>query len=244
VLQDGCARTRNGSASFPRRRDGRRALLLVDGPAPLACLPKLACRLAVGLFFARPRRGTGAINRALVFNRSMSCCHPAFRFTLLNRGVLAVDLNSRQPASVSVARAPAIPISSRSAGDRDFGNTLGTTAQEELNMKMIIAAFVLALSAVGLTTPVVAAGPGGSALGLKHAPGDGLLRSVDFRCVAVGRTIRGGRIRGTRRVTEGFRRRGACRRALRRCNRALNRRQRAGLNPFGRCRVARVRRIF
>ncbi|MEL6748099.1 MAG: hypothetical protein AAGF32_01710 [Pseudomonadota bacterium] len=60
------------------------------------------------------------------------------------------------------------------------------------------------------------------------------------RCVAVART-RGGRgraIRSTRRAANGRR---ACRRAFRRCDRALARRQANGRNPFARCVVRAVR---
>ncbi len=61
---------------------------------------------------------------------------------------------------------------------------------------------------------------------------------VRFRCVAVARRIDGVRLAGTRRVAHG---RGACRRAFRRCDRALAHRQRAGLNPLARCVATPIR---
>ncbi len=62
-------------------------------------------------------------------------------------------------------------------------------------------------------------------------------------CVAVARRGGGyGRpIRATRRVGTGFRMRKACRRAMRKCIRALDRRQAHGRNPFAACVI--VRRI-
>lgn len=64
-----------------------------------------------------------------------------------------------------------------------------------------------------------------------------------FRCVAVGRTINGRRIPGVRGVALGRYARPTCRRALRRCRADLAYRKRRGLNPFGTCRVRRVRPI-
>lgn len=52
------------------------------------------------------------------------------------------------------------------------------------------------------------------------------------RCIAVGVTINGRRIRGVRGVGRG---RFACRQAIRQCNYDLRRRKFSGRNPLGRC---------
>jgi len=66
-----------------------------------------------------------------------------------------------------------------------------------------------------------------------------------FRCVAVGRRFggRGGRVRGVRGVARARSPRRACRRAMRRCRRDLNRRQARGRNPIAACVSRGARRI-
>ncbi|MEM1306008.1 MAG: hypothetical protein AAGG99_00635 [Pseudomonadota bacterium] len=118
-------------------------------------------------------------------------------------------------------------------------------------MKIMTLAAVAALAFGGLTGAAHAADLGGYG-NERHANAPRLVDRLPLgiepvrlgrraRCVAVGRTIRGRRIPGTRRVATGRIPRQACRRAFRQCSRALDRRQFRGRNPLGRCTIARVR---
>jgi len=114
-------------------------------------------------------------------------------------------------------------------------------------MKHMLFAIAVGMAALGFGAPANAA-PAAPAIAVSDVGSKLPVIKVqrfrgEFRCVAIGRRIDGVRIPGTRRVAFGGNRRRVCRRALRRCRRALGRRQDVGLNPFGRCFVRRGRRF-